>query len=117
MVTMCFWCVVWNFVLCFVTTYLAFKIDFDRRDARVVNLQHAMPGYMYRISLAMKIKHKMCGREGQHQDLAGKQAKITRWQAFVFFKACIVRWLARSAPSKAVIRPLRFVPMDLLNCC
>ena len=50
-------------MLSFVTRYLAFKIDFDRRDARVVNLQHEGQDYMYLISSAMKIKHKMCGHK------------------------------------------------------
>ena len=53
--------ILWNFVLSFAPRYLAFKIDFDRRDAHVVHLQHEGQDYMYRILTAMKIKHKMCG--------------------------------------------------------
>ena len=72
-------------MLSFAPTYLAFKIDFEDRAAHARLLQCVLQPSMYWISSAMKIKHKMCGGEGQHQDLAEKQAKITRWQAFVFF--------------------------------
>ena len=55
-------------MLSFAPTYLAFKIDFDRRDTRVPHLQHALPGHMYRISSAMKIKHKICGGKAMERD-------------------------------------------------
>ena len=69
MVTMFFGAyILWNFVLSFAPTYLAFKIDFDRRDTRVPHLQHALPGHMYLISSAMKIKHKICGGKAMERD-------------------------------------------------
>ena len=61
MVTMFFWCVSSQNNVSFAPRYLAFKIEFEGRDARVPHLQHAVSGYMYMVSSAMKMKDKIRG--------------------------------------------------------
>ena len=46
----------------------AFKIEFEDRAAHARLLQCVLPASMYRISSAMKIKHKMCGGKAMERD-------------------------------------------------
>ena len=55
-------------MLSFAPRYLAFKIEFEDRAAHARLLQCVLPASMYRISSAMKIKHKMCGGKAMERD-------------------------------------------------